>query len=1002
MDSLFKKILIFCIISGPLVLTNLSAQSVIESSGNESFPDSSLHSFVNTFVNGPFFNELTGYHNKDSVSVECYRENDLDKSVGIFFDKPLGYAPWRSSYLEVLYDSLRAMLPDKYSNYVISFYADNVPVIDLIPNYFRKNVNLYDKSRESKKEGKKCFTLVKNLSAPVQLPYVLQGRNIALWPSHGWYYEHELQRWEWQRARLFRTVEDLFPYYYTMNFLVPMLENSGLGVFIPRERSWQKSEVIVDNDTCLNNSVFRLNEENISSLQTERGFAKRNETISGNENPFNSGTSLSLVVKANKEDIAEWIPDIPEDGYYPVYISYSKDNKNSSEVMYSLYHTGGGTDFLVNQKACGGTWVYLGTFHFRKGLHPETGRLKLSSGKNQKHATISIDAARFGGGMGNIEREGGVSGRPRYQEAARYYLQYAGYPDSLVWNLKMKEKDDYKDDLNCHGEWVNYLASLPLDKGKVTEYQGMNVPIDLALALHSDAGVREGDSIVGTLGIYATGKKVKIFSNGRSRMTSRDMTDIIQTEIIEDIRRVYNEDWTRRAMWDRGYSEALRPGVPTMLLELFSHQNLNDVIYAQDPGFLFTVSRAVYKGILKYLSFEFNLDYVVQPLPVEHFATTIKENGSVYLSWEPVMDSLEPTAKPEGYIVYQRINDAGFDNGTLVEQKYLEISGLSMDSIYSFKVCAYNRGGKSFPSEVLSLCRNSASDNQVLIVNAFDRTGGAAWFKDSLYSGFLDMKDQGVPYMQDTYTTGYQYDFDRNSEWLDDDSPGHGASYADHETSIIPGNTFDYSYIHGISVRNAGYSFVSVSDEAAFDDGFDLTTYGVVDLLAGEERISFLPGDSSGRFPLFPERNLLKIDNYLKAGGSILISGAYTGADVHLSEQDSLAGEILKYKWRTSNASRTGEFWFTNSFDPLAKQLFRFNTGFRTDIYTVESADAIEPSNDNNAKTLIRYTENNMSGGVLVDEEQKMIILGFPFETIIGEESRDLIMKEFLNRLSEK
>ena len=54
-----------------------------------------------------------------------------------------------------------------------------------------------------------------------------------------------------------------------------------------------------------------------------------------------------------------------------------------------------------------------------------------------------------------------------------------------------------------------------------------------------------------------------------------------------------------------------------MLLELLSHQNFEDMKYGMDPAFRFDVSRAIYKGKLKYLSSRYGNDYAVQPLPVE-------------------------------------------------------------------------------------------------------------------------------------------------------------------------------------------------------------------------------------------------------------------------------------------------------------------------------------------------------------------------------------------------
>ncbi len=76
----------------------------------------------------------------------------------------------------------------------------------------------------------------------------LSGKSIALWHSHGYYFEMNLDRWEWQRARLFGTVEDISVMGYVLPYLTRMLENAGANVFLPRERDTQTNEVIVDND----------------------------------------------------------------------------------------------------------------------------------------------------------------------------------------------------------------------------------------------------------------------------------------------------------------------------------------------------------------------------------------------------------------------------------------------------------------------------------------------------------------------------------------------------------------------------------------------------------------------------------------------------------------------------------------------------------------------------------------------------------------------------------
>ena len=76
----------------------------------------------------------------------------------------------------------------------------------------------------------------------------LDGNIIAMWQSHGYYYEAGINHWEWQRPRLFETHEDLYPMSYVIPFVMPMLENAGAYVWNPRERDTHATEVIVDND----------------------------------------------------------------------------------------------------------------------------------------------------------------------------------------------------------------------------------------------------------------------------------------------------------------------------------------------------------------------------------------------------------------------------------------------------------------------------------------------------------------------------------------------------------------------------------------------------------------------------------------------------------------------------------------------------------------------------------------------------------------------------------
>ena len=124
----------------------------------------------------------------------------------------------------------------------------------------------------------------------------------------------------------------------------------------------------------------------------------------------------------------------------------------------------------------------------------------------------------------------------------------------------------------------------------------------------------------------------------------------------------------------------------------------------------------------------------------------------------------------------------------------------------------------------------------------------------------------------------------------------------------------------------------------------------------------------------------------------------FIASDIHFNSQDSAIGAMLKYKWRTSNASRVGEFYFMDSTFAPVYHMFCFNTDYHPEVYTVEGADALEPV-DSTAHTLIRYAENNMSAAIAYTGNYGIVAMGFPFESIIEQSERDYIMDKILTHL---
>lgn len=904
------------------------------------------------------------------------------KKVTLFANEALEDIPFREYNVSELYASIAPLFPNASKIVILTRDTD---IESLIPEYDRKG-RPNKKRLYSIKESK--YPLTRSLSTPHEIKNGLQNRHIALWQSHGLYYAQTAHRWEWQRARMFGTVEDLFTQSFVLPYLTPMLENAGATILIPRERDTQIHEIIIDNDRSTPGSEYKeLDGEKAWSDGEKAGFGHIQATYTNGENPFTQGTYRQTVTqRKGKESLIEWIPEIPESGNYAVYASYQSFPNSTEQALYTIHHAGGETTIAVNQTMGGGTWIYLGNFKFTAHEQAHE-RIVLTNQSNKSGKIITADAIKIGGGMGNIARsplespypiEAETSGYPRFTEAARYWLQWAGIPDSIY--SKSAFRNDYQDDIYARPQWVNYLK------------EQTHIPIDMAFAFHSDAGTTPDDSIIGTLGIYMSKSNDGIYTNRKSREIARDLTDMIQTQILSDVRKVYNPQWSRRGMWNQSYIEARIPDVPTMLLELLSHQNFADMRYGLDPRFRFLICRAIYKGMLRYICFQNKQEPIVQPLPPDRLYTELVETNKVRIGWKAVQDTLEESASPTAYILYSRKDSGGFDNGTLVKGEEI-ILPIETGIIHSYKVAAVNKGGISFPSEIVSVYRSpkGEKDKTVLIVNGFDRISGPASFEstaDSL-AGFLYAVDRGVPYLNDIAFIGDQFEFRRSATWNSNDNNGHGDSYNNYAGQVIAGNTFDYPFIHGQAMAETGYSFVSCSHKSLAEGVVKPDTYPIIDLILGKQRQPVIT-------PVLQDT----LRSYLAQGGNLLVSGTNLFSDSWGNAQDrTFVEEVLKGKLASRNASKEGIVNSCASPYGYINGRYTFRTRPNPICYSIESVDGVLPA-DKLAHTILRYPENNIGAGIVYERKYRTCSLGFPFEALQTPSERNRLMESILRFFS--
>ncbi len=909
----------------------------------------------------------TAYTNNQKYALDRVLTSESGRTVDVYANEVFGMQPFTPALVDEIIEKIRLRLPAPYNSYTLNIYAGNKNICELITAAW---TNVMGERRHWDKVEYRGIPWVSNLSQAGQANAGLRGRHLSLWASHGKVYSNGEHKWIWQRPRLFCTTEDLLTQSIAVPFLYPMLERAGAIVFTPRERDWQRREVVVDNDFPTQNGSY-TEEMGLYEWETHKtGFSNIHTILTDFDDPHHEGNARIIPAQnsSRQSSSATWTPIIPQDGAYAVYVTYPVLPNAVPDALYTVVHSGIKTQIRVNQQMGGSTWVYLGTFDFKAGETADN-RIILSNVSNYR-GYVGADAIRLGGGMSNIQRAdikksivtqlavlpgdttgfrieaGSVvkpngqivpprtgfvehfdslylstdttvqilqynhindligSNLPRHLEAARYTAQWMG-----LQRERFSVKDgtyDYGDDINARPIATNYMARgsvyLPGDSG-------LCVPLELNLALHSDAGYRRGNEIIGSLGIYTTDVDEGKMPGGQSRLASRDFADILLQQVTKDMNRTFGQ-WTRRQMYDRNYGETRIPRIPSAILEMFSHQNYFDMLHALDPHFKFQLARSIYKGILRFVTLQhagaqaMSINPIVAPLPVSHFSAEADAiNHRIHLSWLPTIDSLETTATPTSYIVYRSTKDKGWDNGTLVSETSFDF--IPDDSLlYRFRVEAVNEGGRSMVSETLcARLTNTPSVPSILIMNGFQRVAGPQAVCTTDSCGFDMSRDPGVPYIHTTEFCGNQLYFAWDGIGKET-SKGMGYSGSELEGLLIKGNTFDYPVLHAEDFLLYGDYNISSCSRSALEDGqVSAGAYTLLDIIMGAQRED---GYSSLHYKTFTPALQQLLKTFTESGGSLLVSGAYIASDMTSPAEQAFTKDVLHYQAGTSVKSSAG------------------------------------------------------------------------------------------------
>jgi hypothetical protein len=390
---------------------------------------------------------------------------------------------------------------------------------------------------------------------------------------------------------------------------------------------------------------------------------------------------------------ARFRPYIPKTDYYPVYC-WARDGADRVAQTYRVRHAGGLTEITVDHRAVGKGWVFLGEYYLTQGWDNYveiTNKVDDPILADGRHVVVA-DAIRFGNGMGDANRGGGISGFPREEEASRYWVDRM-LPVGAPPIHDTFEGSDQNTNVGAPPRMAAYMNREAF--GSFTDR--------IYLGFHTNAvGGR------GAVGLFCK---------------DPDKRPDGQVEFAELVARQLNEDMTttRSVRWPTNWTihkkltdshinfgeirrDALNNEMCATILEVAFHDNALDAMLIRDPRFRQLVADSATKAILRFLKAQ-KAALVADDLPPDApvlLSAIALTSQSICLKWRTAHDGTTPMRPIRGYRIYHSVD--GFAFGSAVEVG--ETTGVIIDNLkpaipHFFKVCALNECGESRPSEVL-------------------------------------------------------------------------------------------------------------------------------------------------------------------------------------------------------------------------------------------------------------------------------------------------------------
>ncbi len=771
----------------------------------------------------------------------------------------------------------------------------------------------------------------------------LADKTVYLSAGHGWYWNAATETWLTQRPVWENLIEDFNNAEVVNQYLLPYLYNAGAEVWTVRERDLTTDELVTSvlSPTFAEVGAWFTATESVTSTF-----------------PWHDSVRYASV-NATATATATWTFTPAQTANYAVYVWYSSGSDRAPDAHYLVTQAGGVSEHRIDQTIHGFTWRYLGTYPFYAGQPASVGLANDSSATDR---VVSGGAVRVGGGMGS--ESGGyftptltTSGRPRWEEASRYWAKFQGAPSSVYAPCSIPWGGDWDmyDDVTVRSRYAEW------EKPAVED--GVFVSWHTNGSANHDARGAESYIYDGTWGgIWTPGSDLLQY--------------FIHSTLVDDIRAGWDPDWVDQGMLADNFGEVrLLSTMPGVLMEIAFHDDPDDTRALLDPRFAQLSARAMYRGIVRYFAYRDGVDPVFLPEPPQGLAARNSGPGAIALTWLPPATTYGDAAT--SYRIYTSPDGFAWDSGIVVTGDTYTLTDLTPGQLIFIRITGVNSGGESLPSPTLGARAGTDGQAHILLVEAYGRNDGS----NNIW------QDDGVS-IADTAETGPSLRMYRHRA-----------------------NRQDYVIQHGFAISQPFDSATRsmLPTGIASTTGVSLHDYAAVHWMAGEESSpeESIPIDAPEIALSSTEQELLA--DFLLRGGSLFITGSEIGLDLVVRGHGAgFYADVLKAHYQGSDAFKRNTQPYPNIVMASPGGLFEGLGSFTFDngsgeTYYADRVDYFLPSlEDQRAQSALVYQAGIGQAALTWDSGgcSRLVYMAFPFETINTPATREEVMVRILDFLA--